>query len=102
MEKELLIKSLSDIVGAEHVVTEKAALQDAAKDYIANATTEELADLYVEYMTIPEDDYIQEMIVSADSPNGEFVHNCKAKCQFSGSCKETCVWGAKNALIRKI
>ena len=34
MEKELLIKSLSDIVGAEHVVTEKAALQDAAKDYI--------------------------------------------------------------------
>ena len=34
MEKEMLIKTLSDIVGAEHVVTEKAALQDAAKDYI--------------------------------------------------------------------
>lgn len=35
---------------------------NAAKDYIANASTEELADLYVEYMTIPEDDYIQEQI----------------------------------------
>ena len=35
---------------------------NAAKDYIANATTEELADLYVEYMTIPEDDYVQEQI----------------------------------------
>jgi len=34
----------------------------AAKDYIANANTEELADLYVEYMTIPEDDYVQEQI----------------------------------------
>lgn len=34
MEKEMLIKTLSDIVGAEHVVTEKAAIQDAAKDYI--------------------------------------------------------------------
>ena len=35
---------------------------NAAKDYIDNATEEELADLYVEYMTIPEDDYVQEMI----------------------------------------
>ena len=35
---------------------------NAAKNYIANANTEELADLYVEYMTIPEEDYVQEQI----------------------------------------
>ena len=34
MDKEILIKALSDIVGAEHVATEKETLQNAAKDYI--------------------------------------------------------------------
>ena len=35
---------------------------EAAKDYIENADEEQLADLYVEYMTIPEDDYIDEQL----------------------------------------
>ena len=35
---------------------------EAAKDYIENADTEQLADLYVEYMTVPEDDYVQEQV----------------------------------------
>lgn len=34
MDKEKLIAALSELVGAEHVATEKDALQDAAKDYI--------------------------------------------------------------------
>ena len=34
MEKEVLISKIKEIVGEEHVVTETAALQDAAKDYI--------------------------------------------------------------------
>ena len=34
----------------------------AAKDYIAKATDEELADVYVKYMSVPEDDYVQEHI----------------------------------------
>lgn len=34
----------------------------AAKDYIAAATTEELADVYVKYMCEPEEEYIQELI----------------------------------------
>ena len=35
---------------------------EAAKQYIADATDEELADLYVKYMSVPEDDYVQELI----------------------------------------
>lgn len=35
---------------------------EAAKEYIANATDAELADVYVEYMSVPEDDYVQELI----------------------------------------
>lgn len=35
---------------------------DAAKEYISNATEEELADLYIEYMSEPDDDYLDEMI----------------------------------------
>ena len=34
----------------------------AAKDYIAAANEEEIADLYVEYMCVPEDSYIEEML----------------------------------------
>jgi len=35
---------------------------EAAKEYIANATEEELADVYVEYMCEPEESYVEEMI----------------------------------------
>lgn len=34
----------------------------AAKDYIAAASDEELADVYVEFMCVPEEDYIQDLI----------------------------------------
>ena len=34
----------------------------AAKDYIAAADDEQLADLYVKFMSIPEDSYVQELI----------------------------------------
>ena len=34
----------------------------AARDYIDAADDEQLADLYVKYMSIPEDDYVQELI----------------------------------------
>ena len=40
----------------------KSLKTDAAKDYIANATDEELADVYIEYMCVPEDEYVQDMI----------------------------------------
>ena len=35
---------------------------EAAKDYIANADESELADVYVAYMSVPEDDYVQDLI----------------------------------------
>lgn len=35
---------------------------DAAREYIANATDEEIADIYIEYMSEPDDDYLDEMI----------------------------------------
>ncbi len=35
---------------------------EAAKEYLANATDEELADVYVAYMSVPEDSYVQEKI----------------------------------------
>lgn len=34
----------------------------AAKDYISAASDEELADVYVKYMSVPEDDYVQDLI----------------------------------------
>ena len=40
----------------------KARKIEAAKDYIANADEEKLGKLYVEYMTVPEDDYIEEQL----------------------------------------
>ena len=36
--------------------------KQAAKDYLAAATDEELADVYVKYMSVPEDDYVDELI----------------------------------------
>ncbi len=35
---------------------------EAAKDYIAAASDKELADVYVKYMSVPEDDYVQDLI----------------------------------------
>ena len=35
---------------------------EAAKDYIAAASDEELADVYVKYMSVPGDDYVQDLI----------------------------------------
>ena len=35
---------------------------EAAKDYIAAASDEELADVYVKYMSVPEDDYVKNLI----------------------------------------
>ncbi len=35
---------------------------EAAKDYITAASDEELADVYVKYMSVPEDDYVQDLI----------------------------------------
>ena len=35
---------------------------EAAKDYIAAASDDELADVYVKYMSVPEDDYVQDLI----------------------------------------
>ena len=35
---------------------------DAAKDYIAKADNEELADIYIEFMCVPPDGYVQDLI----------------------------------------
>ncbi len=43
-------------------VLTKSKKSDAARDYIANASTEELAELYVTYMSEPDDAYLQQMI----------------------------------------
>lgn len=40
----------------------KSRKTEAAKEYIANANTKELADVYVEYMCVPEDDYVNDLI----------------------------------------
>ena len=40
----------------------RAKKVDAAKDYIANASTEELAELYITYMCEPDDAYLQQII----------------------------------------
>lgn len=45
----------------DEALTNERKIQ-AAKDYIASATTEELADIYVEYMSEPENDYVQKLI----------------------------------------
>ncbi len=71
-QKELVLGQLQD---TEHDVftglpfldendeaVTKSRKIEAAKDYIENAETKELADLYVEYMSVPEDSYIDEKI----------------------------------------
>ena len=71
-KKELVRKQLADpehdvfnnlpFLDDEDEAFTKSSKTEAAKDYIANATDEELADLYVKYMSVPEDDYVQELI----------------------------------------
>ncbi len=70
--KELVLKQLAD---TEHDVFNGLPFLDeedeamtterktqAAKDYIAAADNEQLAEVYVKYMSVPEDDYVQELI----------------------------------------
>ena len=71
-KKELVRKQLADpehdvfnnlpFLDDEDEAFTKSSKTEAAKDYIVNATDEELADLYVKYMSVPEDDYVQELI----------------------------------------
>lgn len=71
-KKELVRKQLADpehdvfnnlpFLDDEDEAFTKSSKTEAAKEYIANATDEELADLYVKYMSVPEDDYVQELI----------------------------------------
>ena len=71
-QKDLVLRQLED---PEHDVFNSLAFLDesddamskarkieAAKDYIAGADTHALAELYIEFMTVPEDDYINEQI----------------------------------------
>ena len=71
-QKDLVVRQLED---PEHDVFNSLAFLDesddamskarkieAAKDYIAGADTHALAELYIEFMTVPEDDYINEQI----------------------------------------
>ena len=70
--KELVKRQLEDtehdvfnglpFLGDEDEKMTKSRKTEAAKEYIANATTEELADVYIEYMCVPEDDYVDELI----------------------------------------
>ncbi len=71
-QKELVLDQLADtehdvfnglpfLDENDEAMTKSKKIQ-AAKDYIAQADTQELADLYVEYMSVPEDDYIDEKI----------------------------------------
>lgn len=71
-EKELVRAQLADqehdvFTGLPFLDEEDEAMTtsrktQAAKDYIAAASDEELADIYVDYMSVPEDDYVQELI----------------------------------------
>ena len=70
--REIVQKQLSDpehdvFSGLPFLDREDEALtnsrkEDAARDYIANATEEELADVYIEYMCNPTDDYVQGIV----------------------------------------
>ena len=70
--KELVKKQLADqeynvLNGLKFLDTEDEALtnerkQQAARDYVAEADEETLADLYVAYMCHPSDEYVREMV----------------------------------------
>ncbi len=70
--KELVSRQLSDpehevFTGLPFLDREDEALThsrkvQAARDYIASASVEEIADIYVEYMCNPSDEYVQELV----------------------------------------
>lgn len=70
--KELVQKQLNDpehdvfnglpFLDEDDEAMTKSRKKEAAMDYIAGATTEELADVYVKFMSVPEDDYVQDLI----------------------------------------
>ena len=70
--KELVSRQLSDpehdvfnglpFLDDEDEAFSNARKTEAAKEYIADATDEELADVYVKYMSVPEDDYVQDLV----------------------------------------
>jgi putative ABC transport system permease protein len=71
-EKELVQQQLADpehdvfnglpFLDKEDEALTKSRKAQAAKDYIEAADDEKLAELYVKYMSVPEDDYVQELI----------------------------------------
>ena len=71
-QKELVKKQLGDheinvLNGLKFLDTDDEALtndrkQQAARDYVAAADTETLAELYVTYMCHPSDEYVREMV----------------------------------------
>ena len=70
-KKELVAKQLAntetDVFTDLPFIDEDETLSDelktqAAKDYIATASDEQIADVYVDYMCVPEDSYIEEML----------------------------------------
>ena len=70
--RELVSRQLSDpehevFTGLPFLDREDEALThsrkaQAARDYIASASAEEIADIYVEYMCNPSDEYVQELV----------------------------------------
>ena len=71
-EKDLIRRQLADpehdvFTGLPYLDKEDEAMTksrkvEAAKDYIANATTDELAELYIVYMSEPDEEYLQQII----------------------------------------
>ena len=71
-QKDLVKRQLADpkidvFTGLPFIESTDEAYSDrkkteAAKNYVANASDEQLGELYIEYMSIPEDDYVQELI----------------------------------------
>ena len=71
-EKELVRRQLADpdndvlnglpFLDENDEAMTKSRKLEAAKDYIAEADEEQLAELYVEYMSVPEDSYIDEQL----------------------------------------
>ena len=71
-EKDLIRRQLEDpehdvFTGLPYLDKEDEAMTksrkvEAAKDYIANATTDELAELYIVYMSEPDEEYLQQII----------------------------------------
>ena len=56
-----VFNGLSFLDDTDEAFTKNSKIE-AARQYIADATDEELAELYVKYMSVPEDDYVQELI----------------------------------------